>query len=812
MKSKLWLFQIPFVVLSTGAFLITDFGMSGRIESKFQEKLYKKLQWAVSGSTDLKFKIRGPTAPRNNIVIVEVDGPAVDKYGRWPWHRNVVANLIDNIFASGAKVVGMDMTFSEKDERVPPELAAVLAKNNLGVLANQFETDLQLVDTYKRRSAGLVTGWTSDSACRPLYDNDQAVLPEAKAAWDKAYKESLATNTPPQQDEKYVGVSILCPVTNPQALDGLPPDFDRFGFTSFIVPGKFDPDATPFMSAVTTIANLDELNAVSTHTGYFNAFPDEDGVIRKTPLFIMLKGKPQPSLALEMARVATGDDLALELDAEKRVKSLRFMRSGREIPVNSGGNMEINWRGGDRTFKYVSAADLLDSSPVLKDELNRKLAGVSKAEVLKDALVYIGVTAIGTNDMRSFPFDSNVAGVEGHATILDNLLSGDPLIPGSRGAGSTVVLLLMVVGAMLFAYATQKLESIPALLLFLGVFSGIGITDVKILFERNHINWNTGYLYVELFSIFIFTLAVKYVLEERSKKFVKGAFAKYVAPAVVDSILKDPAKLQVGGEKKELTIMFSDIRSFTTFSERMDAKALAKLLNDYLGIMTGIVFANEGTLDKYIGDAIMAFWGAPLDQSKHAANACKTAIMMMKALGENKERFKTEYGVDVNIGVGINSGMVNVGNMGSTQNFAYTVIGDHVNLASRLEGLTKEYRCSILTTRFTFDDITAGGEQLPPHRVLDHVKVKGKKNAVELIQVLHEDLDSEGLKSFDEGRALYEKQQWDAAIAKFQEASKLIGKGKESDGPSEMYVERCEEFKRNPPEKDWDGSWEMHSK
>jgi adenylate cyclase len=370
----------------------------------------------------------------------------------------------------------------------------------------------------------------------------------------------------------------------------------------------------------------------------------------------------------------------------------------------------------------------------------------------------------------------------------------------------------MVFGALLFAYAVQRLEAVPALILFMAVFFGFGVADFKVLFEQN-ISLNSTFFYLELFTIFFVILAAKYVIEERSKKFVRSAFAKYVAPAVVDSILKDPEKLQVGGLKKDLTIMFSDIRSFTTFSEKMDAPKLAHFLNDYLGIMTKIVFANEGTLDKYIGDAIMAFWGAPLDQPQHAANACKAAMAMMKALHENKERWLKDFNVDVNIGVGINSGPVNVGNMGSTDNFSYTVIGDHVNLSSRLEGLTKEYGVSILTTRFTFDEITKANGDVPPHRVLDNTKVKGKKNAVELIQVLDRPMQKEGLEMFAEGRKLYLAQEWDQAIAKFREANSILAVSVEKpDGPSHLFIERCVEFKKNPPGKDWDGSWEMHHK
>jgi adenylate cyclase len=245
----------------------------------------------------------------------------------------------------------------------------------------------------------------------------------------------------------------------------------------------------------------------------------------------------------------------------------------------------------------------------------------------------------------------------------------------------------------------------------------------------------------------------------------------------------------------------------------MDAKALASFLNDYLGIMTTLIFDNQGTLDKYIGDAVMAFWGAPLDQLDHASHACKAAIDMMIALEKNQARFKSQYGIDVNIGIGMNSGMVNVGNMGSETNFEYTVIGDHVNLASRLEGLTKKYGASILTTRFTFDCIEKSGHSLPLHRTLDLVKVKGKKNAIELIQVFEWNPPAEGLELFSKARESYRGQLWDRAIEQFEKANQLLSRAEGvSDGPSEMYLDRCQYFKANPPPADWDGSWEMDSK
>jgi adenylate cyclase len=383
--------------------------------------------------------------------------------------------------------------------------------------------------------------------------------------------------------------------------------------------------------------------------------------------------------------------------------------------------------------------------------------------------------------------------------------------PGSDWKARIIIGLLLSLGALLFSLAAQKLEAIPALGLFAALMVSTGIVDMKVLFSHYQ-NWPTGFFYVEYFVIFAVTVAVKYVLEEQNKKFVKGAFSKYVAPAVVDAIMKDPTKLMVGGDKRDLTICFSDIRSFTTFSEKMDPKQLSNFLNDYLGIMTDIVFEFNGTLDKYIGDAIMAFWGAPIDQPDHARNACLAASKMQRVLREHKARWKQMYDVDVSIGVGINSGNVTVGNMGSSRIFAYTVIGDHVNLASRLEGLTKYYGAGVLTTRYTFDMIQGAKLELPPHRVLDFVKVKGKKNAVELIEVLSNDITADALKLFEEGRKLYTQRKWEEAAACFKRVNEMAPNQEEGDGPSQMMLERLEELKNNPPEADWDGSWVMTSK
>jgi adenylate cyclase len=512
-----------------------------------------------------------------------------------------------------------------------------------------------------------------------------------------------------------------------------------------------------------------------------------------------------------MARVGTGDALRVEVSADNRLRAVSFEKSHRLLPTTPLGAVEYNFRGPSYTFTYVSARDVLRDDEKLEDRMNRKLAGVSKTSVLKDAYVLIGITALGVFDMRSFPFEDSVPGVEGHATLLDNILSDDLLIPGATTTGSYWIVLLILAGGIFFAYAMQRLEAVHAFFLFGVSILAFGYFDFHILFAKQHTNWDTSFFYLELGSLFILTIAAKYLEEQQDKKFIHSAFSKYVAPTIVDSIMKDRSKLKLDGEKKELSILFSDIRGFTTFSESMDVKDLTHFLNDYLGVMTRIVFAHQGTLDKYIGDAVMAFWGAPLDQPDHALKACQAASAMMTALAENRPRWEAQYKVPLAIGIGINSGVVSVGNLGSDQNFEYTAIGDHVNLASRMEGLTKEYGIGVVTSRFTFNAIQAAGLAPPPHRPLDFVKVKGKKTAVELIEVLPAAPNEQGLKHFAAGRELYKAQKWDEAIEQFKLARELLSQGK-PDGPSEIFIERCEDFKKTPPPAGWDGSWEMTSK
>ena len=786
MKKKIWLLQLPVIFLTVFLYMVVRLGTDGYLESSFlRENVFNPLRSFQGLVTNIKFVTRGPEKPKNKIVIVEVDSKSLSERGRWPWHRDQTAHLIEQIFQAGAKVVGMDIVFSEPDQRVSPEMRSVLGAFKLEHLAEDLETDRLLSQTIFNHREKLVLGWASENHCTP------------------------ALNT-----------SEICPVGLEDQVQPNPEGYERFAYQQKgpQIRPYLDEPRLPFVTMMDMIPNYSEFTTPAEHAGYFQAFPDPDGYIRKASILMSARGKIFPPLAMKMAALGLGESPEIELAEDFGVKRVLLTQSAREIPVSRQGAMEINFRGPGYTFTFVSATDLMGSEethPFIQVSDGAKSVDLPRAEayqLLKDAYVIVGVTALGVFDLRPMPFDHMAVGVEGHAHILDNLLSGDMF--DIKQSNSLWLLFILSIGAMAFAFTIQRLESVPGLLLFLGAIGAMLFIDMKILFA-NRINWNTSLVYSEFALIFTSTIAIKYILEERNKKFIRGAFSKYVAPAIVDSILKDPTKLTVGGVKKDVTILFSDIRSFTSFSEQMDAKALANFLNDYLGIMTEIVFENEGTLDKYIGDAVMAFWGAPLDQPMHALNACKGAVKMQLALDEHRQRFKTQYTVPVNIGIGINTGAVTVGNLGSERIFEYTVIGDHVNLASRLEGLTKAYGAGILTTRFTFDSIQETGGEVPAHRVLDFVKVKGKKNAVELIQIFHKPVKAEGLAAFEAARVLYASQRWDEAITQFEKAAPLIGDpvgDTTSDPTCEIFIDRCKEFKKEPPSADWDGSWEMHSK
>lgn len=593
--------------------------------------------------------------------------------------------------------------------------------------------------------------------------------------------------------------------------------------------------------------NIPAIDAAKSHTGSFEAVLDGDGSIRKNALLRRDGFTYVPSIAFKtflvdqkLSAQATVDteNVGRENSNGRVFKSLEVLNTDGDtlmtIPVNKQGLLQINYSGPSYMFPYVSATDLLSDSPTMKIservfvpstgrwEVNDHTSDgqeVDKERFLKDKILILGATAIGINDMRVTPFEENYAGVETHANALSNLLVEAARAKGEKVAADapgflrtspleeTTMWICLLVGGLVLS----------ALLTYFGSVAGLGITALflaVIYAVDKYYLFKSGIVVVTLFPIslviadFVALTSFKYFTEERKKRELKGTFAKYVSPAIVDEVLADPENIELGGKKMDLTVMFSDVRGFTTISEKLDPRALSDLLNSYLTPMTNLVFKHKGTLDKYMGDAIMAFWGAPVHFPDHAQHACRCALAMLVKLRELQAEYRAKGLPEIDIGIGLNTGEMSVGNMGSDTVRSYTVMGDAVNLGSRLEGINKQYGTRIIISEFT----QAAVKDTFVCREVDWVKVKGKAQPVRIFELVAEGTvepsKSELLRLFAEGFALYHDKKFDEAIGVFTEALAIDP----NDAPSQLYVERCQDYVKDPPPADWDGVFTMTSK
>jgi adenylate cyclase len=768
-RKRLWAIHAIWISLCVSGYLLSQYSYRWVLPGPVGAALSPSFQRFNGFFRDIKLRYRGYRPATAPVVIVDIDSASLEQFGRWPWRRDFIANLIDQVFADGAKVVGLDMVFSEPQESVPDELREILKHQKLGDLLGVFDFDRTLAGIFAKYRGRLVSSWLSESVCRP------------------------GLSTPEQ-----------CPVFHPEALAAIPAGFEKFALSDVeILPG-FGLDTTPLPTAITSIANLPALNAVANRCGFVNRVLDVDGILRRASPVMLMGGKVYGSLPLQMAQVIRGEGVALTLDARGTVSDMRWSKSGKAIPTSPQGTWDINFLGPERHLRYVSALQVMRHAAG-----DRSLA--SLRDTFQGANVLIGVSALAVGDLVATPFEAVNPGVEVQATILENLLT-DSLIDTGHGARVFWAILawMLVLGAV-SVYVGQKWEAVPAMAMatVLGVASVF--VDFQMLFSAKF-DYATGFWYAQLLGTSAITLAGRYIIEQNDKKFVRSAFSKYVPPTVVDNILKDPKQLILGGRRETLTILFSDVRGFTTLSEKLDARTISEFLNDFLGLQTEIVFQYGGTLDKYIGDAVMAFWGAPLAQADHARRACEAAIAIANALELNRPRYLEKYGIHVHMGIGVHTGEVSVGNMGSVRSFSYTVIGDSVNLASRLEGATKTFGVEILTTRATLDSVVQSGAPLPAHRRLAQTRVKGKKNAVEIVELLRTPKPAEGLEVFARGVALYETRQWAQALLCFEKAQALLSAPGIPDFCTMQYIELCRQYQAAEPPADWDSSWSLTSK
>lgn len=528
--------------------------------------------------------------------------------------------------------------------------------------------------------------------------------------------------------------------------------------------------------------------------GWINIMLGEDGFVRELPVFADSERGIIEAFSVAVSRVY------LNADPENyRIKDNVFAFSDEvNIPVNSRldvenavrvNSMHVNYFAKPDSYTHVSFSDLLNGN------------WVNQGIDFRDKIVLIGPTATDLQDEYLSPVSDGVMmpGVEIHANAIQTIISGEFLTPMSPHQLWVLLLILLIVNLILFSFLRVRF-TIPLM-----------IIEVIGLIVSGILAYEWGYLLNVVYPIIVVLLSfmgmylLRFILEQKKRKFIESAFGRYVNKEVVKQIQANPDMLKLGGVKRDLTVFFSDIAGFTSISEQMDPETLVSFLNEYLGHMTDLVLKRQGTLDKYEGDAIMAFWNAPLPQHDHPLDGCLAALEQQRKLSELRQKWMKSGLPEMHVRMGINTGTAVVGNMGSQDRFNYTAMGDNVNLASRLESINKQYGTYILMAEATHEAV----KEALITREIDQIRVKGKKEAVRIYELLGETskmTDKLKLKItlFAEGLSLYRAQKFEDAKQTFQQLA--------NDAPAQVFIERCDAFIKKPPAADWDGVWNFEVK
>ena len=549
-------------------------------------------------------------------------------------------------------------------------------------------------------------------------------------------------------------------------------------------PAPPDDFELPLDCAHRPLLNVPDVGVCGEAEGFFNAGTGTDAVVRRVPLFLEYEGMPYPSLVMEMYRWSVDESEYTLVWGPNGMLGVQIGETF--LPTTPKGQAMLNWRQRQATFPYVSVADVL--------------AGRASPHVFRDKYVFVGTSAGGLHDLRSSPLNAGIPGVEFHATLMDNILQGDLLRRdelGERGAFTVGLLLGGVVFSAVLTYCPAVIGVLFGVLMLVG-----SVAANYHFFFLNNVQIGVTFPLFSLVVLLLVVTSVNYLMEDRKKAYIRDAFSHYVSARVVDRLVRDPRGLTLNGEEREMSIMFTDICGFTGLSELFDAAGLAAFLNEYLTEMTDILLAGDGTLDKFIGDAVMAFWNAPADQEDHAALSIGCALRMQARLAELRLGWEERGLPPVHIGVGIHTGLASVGNMGSRDRFNYTVMGDTVNLASRLEGLTRPYGVGILVSE---QALNAANWQ-EHSRYVDQVRVKGRAEPVRIFEPLVKPQPEE------------ESELWNHVIGaylagEFAAAQEAIGELEEKypDPLYAAYRERLLVFETDPPE-EWDGVYTHTSK
>jgi adenylate cyclase len=721
--------------------------------------------------TDLQFRARGPRQPHPSVVVVAVDEKSAQAHGRWPWPRSLLAKAIDRLREAGVGAVGLDMTFTDE---APDDAARAYAQ--------ALQSLDKALSAAPPGAASVLAAYREELQTRGAANPD-AALAEALTRTPQVvqglilYPEAERAQFAQQEAERGA-------LLQPHLLRRFPGS----------VPGSFhevDLATVPSWRMYSAQLPVPVLARASPRLGFLNTVPDLDGALRRAPVF----GKVErhqgllASLEVQTAAAFLGADSVEPLydPVLGRLVGARLRRQHGAplvvpLPLDEP-YVRINYPGPSNVFPTLSLADVLD--------------GRFDPEAVRGKAVLVGVTLVGNYDQRVTPFKEFEPGVYVHAAVLSNILAQDFLTrPEWLRA---LELLFMLGGALLLGRLLPRVRFAWKLGAVALLAAGWLALDQALFTLGLHLA-----TVLPLLSTFLSgfgVLFLGYVSVDAEKAKLRNAFQHYLDASVMEQVLAHPEKLKLGGERKELTVLFSDIRGFTSLSERMSPEGLVAFINQYLTPMTDIVFEQGGTLDKYIGDAIMAFWGAPVDQPDHALRACRAALRFVEKLEELRVRWRAEGLPEVDIGVGINTGPMNVGHMGTESRFNYTVMGDAVNLGSRLEGLTKVYGIRILLAEATHRQVA--GHVIT--RRLGAVRVMGKREPVALHELrgLGQPVgpEAEAIRAFEEGVDRFAARDWDGAEARFRAVLALWPR----DVPSMRYLEEISTFRRMPPGPEWDG-------
>lgn len=717
---------------------------------------------------DFAMRSRGKILHNNEVAIVAIDTKSIDKFGQWPWKRDIMARLLHELETYyDVKVMGYDVLFSEAD-------------TNDTSAQNALDLYFQMAARAHSNSPEMVSGLRRMRSKIAAEVNNDAKFGAELSKWNNIVLGYFFFTSGSLDQIRHMTV---------EELDEAAQRIENSEIT--IVQGAEFLDEIFMYEGQAVEANIPELNSRNALNGFFNVVPDrEDGTIRRMPMVIKYRDKFFPSLDLQMIRLYYGNDPIRMVVNQGGVEG--FSIGKKWIQTASDGTVMINFRGPAYTFPHYSVYDIIHHN-VEKEKLQGKM-------------VLLGATESGIYDLRTTPFGTAFPGVEVHANLLDNILKDDYLYQSDFIHFMSFLLILF--SGLIIGLILTKLRALHGLILSLIYLLGYFAGNLWLLYNER--TWTSfvyilGVILTNWFAIVLF----KFFGEEKDKRFIKSAFQQYLSPKVIDRLVEDPGMLKLGGEKREITAFFSDVQGFSTISESLSPEELVELLNEYLTAMTDIVMKYDGTVDKFEGDAVIAFFGAPVAYEDHAARACMASLEMQEKLVEMRENWKEQGKHELYVRIGLNTDNVVVGNMGSAYRMDYTMMGDGVNLAARLEGVNKQYGTYLLISEFTYE----AAKDVIEARELDMIRVVGKREPVRIFEVLGRKGEvandaKKAVRYFTKGLERYRNQDWEEAAKYFARANKLF----KNDTASRVFFDRCKTFSKASPGNDWDGVYQMSSK